>query len=63
MGGVSNLRPLAESTGIDPETDNEIGGLGDSKYASVANAVVSELESISIDDEVTGRLWQVKMKR
>ena len=41
MGGLSDLRTLAESsclgTGIDPETDNEIGGLGDSLYP---NAVV-----------------------
>ena len=45
VDGVSNPLPLAEpsclGTGIiDPETGSEIGGPGDSVYASVANAVV-----------------------
>ena len=44
--GVSNPRPLVEpsclgtGTGIDPETGIEIGGYGDSVYASPENAVV-----------------------
>ena len=43
MGGVFNPPPLAEpsclDTDVDPETGAEIGGPGDSEYASVANVV------------------------
>ena len=44
VGGVSNLRPLAESgcsdMSIDPETGTEIGGPGNSVSASGVNIVV-----------------------
>jgi hypothetical protein len=38
VGGVSNPRPLVEPSRLG--TDTEIGGPGDSVYASVKNAVV-----------------------
>ena len=40
VGGLSDIRTLAEpsclGTGIDPETDTEIGGLGDNLYPNAA---------------------------